>query len=44
MMESDREIESLMFCITDKKKEINITSKINNIFTIYFNFQTMDVW
>lgn len=36
-MEAEREIESLMFCITGKKKKINITNKINNIFTISFS-------
>lgn len=34
-----KEIQSLMFCITGKKKEINI-----DLLTIYFNFQSMHAW
>lgn len=41
-MEADGKIESFMFSFTDKQEKMNITNKINNIFTIYVNFQSMD--
>lgn len=43
-MEADGEIESLMFSITGEQEKMDITNKINNIFTTYFNFQSMDAW
>lgn len=42
-MEADGEIESFMFSITGKQEKMNITNKINNIFTIYV-FKSMDAW
>lgn len=33
-----------MFSFTGKQEKMNIINKINNIFTIYVSFQSMDVW
>lgn len=41
-MKADGEVESLMFSITGKPEKMNITNKMNNIFTVYVNFQSMD--
>lgn len=41
-MEADGEIKSFMFSFTGK--QMNITNKINNIFTIYASFQSMGAW
>lgn len=43
-MEGDREIESFIFSFTGKQEKMNITKKINNIFTIYVSFQSMGAW